>query len=93
MAAMLNTVIASLGPIPLTVSKLTLYGIRIPTLRLHETIQSQRVFADVRVDVEGNLCALRAELGERRHTDGHIVADASAFHDDLVGMLAEDPSS
>jgi hypothetical protein len=58
-----------------------------------EAEQRDLVFANVRVNVQRGLSALRRKRRKRSDGDGHVVAHARAFEDGLIGGLREEASA
>ena len=58
-----------------------------------KSVERDQVFAHVGVDVQRDLGAGPGQIGECRHADGHVVADAGRFDDGLVGMLGQQLSA
>ena len=54
-----------------------------------EAVERQRVFANVRVDAQAHFGADVGKLGEGRHRDGDVIADAARLHNRLVRMFFE----
>src|ERR1019366_2488542 len=58
-----------------------------------ESVQAERVFANMGVDVERDVGACRGHFRERRHADRNVIADSVRFHDRLVRTLRQQRSS
>ena len=86
----LRMVIASFGPMPLTVISFSKScfssGRRNP-------IERQRVLTHMGMNVQRNSVPAAGQFGKRRDGDGDVVADAGGLNDGLVGMLRDEPSA
>src|ERR1019366_5271859 len=58
-----------------------------------ESVQAQRVFANMGVDVERDVSACRRHFRKRWHADRNVIADSVRFHDRLVRTLRQQRSS
>ena len=58
-----------------------------------ESVQAERIFANMGVDVERDVSACGWHFRERRHADRNVIAYAMRFHDGLVRMLSQQRSS
>ncbi len=86
----LRIVMASLGPIPLTVIS---FSKSCFSARPEKSIERDLIFANMRVDVQRDLAAESRQIGKCWDADSDVVTDAAGFNHGLVGMLGEQPSA
>src|SRR5450755_2344009 len=58
-----------------------------------ESVEAERVLANMGVNVERDFRAGRGHFGKGRHADGNVIADAVGFDDGLVRMFRQQRSS
>ncbi len=58
-----------------------------------KSVESQRIFADVGMDMQRDFAAHRGQFRKSRNRDGDVVPHACGFDDGLAGMLRDEAAA